>query len=77
MSDFLSALQEGISGGFTGNIYWRVNLLFFSIRKDFSISIPVFNYTHVPSWPAGVGGPGNNPFPASTVSFAVNPNGGR
>jgi Ca2+-binding RTX toxin-like protein len=77
VSDFLSALEEHIKGDITGDIYGQINLVITSYRKDYSISIPVFNYTHRSSWPASVGAAGNNAWPAGTVTVAANPAGGQ
>src|SRR5262249_44650545 len=55
----------------------KIDLLLFSIKKDYKVDVPVFNYTHHSSWPASVGAAGNNAWPAGTVTFAANPAGGQ
>lgn len=67
VQDFLGDLSEGISGAFTGDIFGQVQIGFhvfghfvgFTLRKDFTITIPVFNYQRTPAWPASLGSPGS------------------
>ncbi len=54
-TDMLDALRVGIQGAFTGEVYASIDLFLFSISWDWGISIPVFNYQRVPTWPARPG----------------------
>ena len=51
-TDLLDDLSAGIEGDFTGEVYARIDLLFFSLSWNWGISIPVFNYERSPTWPS-------------------------
>ena len=58
VSDLLDDLGAGIQGDLTGNVYASIDLFLFSISWNWGVSIPVFNYERVPTWPAEAGGGG-------------------
>ena len=71
-SDLLDDTSAGIAGDFTGDVYAKINLLFFSIGFNWGISIPVFNYERSPTWPSPTGsGPGVTPWPNVTQNGGV------
>ena len=58
VSDLLDDPGAGIQGDLTGNVYALIDLFLFSISWNWGVSIPVFNYERVPTWPAEAGGGG-------------------
>ncbi|HUY31344.1 MAG TPA: hypothetical protein VMV69_01080 [Pirellulales bacterium] len=55
-TDVVDDLGAGIQGDLTGAVYASIDLLFFSLKWNWGISIPVFNYERSPTWPSPTGG---------------------
>ena len=71
-TDLLDDLSAGIEGDFTGEVFAKVDLLFFSLSWDWGISIPVFNFERSPTWPSPPGsGPGATQWPNVTQHGGV------